>query len=87
MQSIAWTSLDQQEPELFFVQKFYRSKKYEKGFKIDELFKIFTSGVKTHDDSNLYQKRIRRIQMLIAMMTPKNIRPLRGRTSTIFMML
>ena len=52
--SIAWNKLEPCEPNYFLVKKnFDESEMYEKGFKMDELFIIFTSGIKTHDDGNL----------------------------------
>lgn len=42
------------EPYYFFVPKDFEAQAdYEKGFKIDELFLISTSGVKTHHDNEL----------------------------------
>lgn len=42
------------EPYYFFVPKDFNAQSdYDKGFKIDELFKINTSGVKTHHDNEL----------------------------------
>ncbi|MFT4061600.1 MAG: hypothetical protein QM642_04500 [Edaphocola sp.] len=52
--SIPWTELRPEEPNFFFVNKDFGGKEeYEKGFKVDELFPINTSGIKTHDDGNL----------------------------------
>ncbi|MCZ2339012.1 MAG: hypothetical protein LC127_12660 [Chitinophagales bacterium] len=54
VKSIDWAELKPDEPNFFFVNKnFTGQKEYEKGVKVDELFSINTSGVKTHDDSNL----------------------------------
>ncbi|MFN8436155.1 MAG: type ISP restriction/modification enzyme [Cytophagales bacterium] len=52
--SIAWNTLEPNAPNYFLVKKdFEESGDYEKGFKVDEVFLINTSGVKTHDDGNL----------------------------------
>jgi len=52
--SLEWNELENVEPNYFFVKKdFSEQKKYEEGFKIDELFKTNTSGIKTHNDSEL----------------------------------
>ena len=42
------------EPYYFFVPKnFSVQEEYDKGIKIDELFSLYTSGVKTHNDKDL----------------------------------
>ncbi len=52
--TIAWNELQPEAPNFFLVKKnFDQSGIYEKGFKVDELFKVKSSGVKTHDDENL----------------------------------
>ncbi len=52
VKSIAWASLDPQEPELFFVQKDYGAKSsYDEGFSVAELFLINSLGIQTHRDS------------------------------------
>ncbi len=52
--SIDWNELQPDAENAFFVNKnFEGGDIYEKGFKIDEVFNIKTSGVKTHDDANL----------------------------------
>lgn len=52
--SIEWTELKPEAPNFFFVNKNFDGQgEYEKGFKVDEIFTINTSGIKTHDDSNL----------------------------------
>ncbi len=59
LKSIAWNELNPEEPNFFFVKKdFDTSGAYEKGFKVDELFPINTSGIKTHDDNNLVSFKI-----------------------------
>lgn len=52
--SIKWKQLKVAEPNFFFVEKDFESiEMYDKGFKIDAIFPISTSGVKTHNDSEL----------------------------------
>ncbi len=49
-----WQILDCPAPNYFFVPKdFGAQDEYEKGLKIDELFKVNTSGIKTHHDDEL----------------------------------
>jgi hypothetical protein len=51
--SVQWTALQPDEPNFFFVNKNMQGKEeYEKGFKVNELFNVNTSGIKTHDDGN-----------------------------------
>lgn len=51
LDSIEWNELDLKEPNLFFVKKdFGVFSLYEKGFKVDELFTLLSSGIKTHRD-------------------------------------
>lgn len=52
--SVQWTELKPDAPNFFFASKNNAGQEvYEKGIKVDELFSINTSGVKTHDDGNL----------------------------------
>ncbi|MDP3740754.1 MAG: type ISP restriction/modification enzyme, partial [bacterium] len=52
LKDIKWSKLNYSDPYYFFVPKdFGASEDYEKGFKIDELFRISNSGVKTDRDS------------------------------------
>lgn len=54
LHSIAWNTLNPQAPNFFFANKnFDGANEYENGFKVDELFMVKSSGVKTHDDDNL----------------------------------
>jgi predicted helicase len=54
LQTIKWQKLTFSDANYFFVPKDFNQKnEYEKGFKIDELFPVNTTGVKTHDDANL----------------------------------
>ena len=52
--SLEWDELENIEPNYFFVKKdFSKKKDYEKGIRVDELFYVYTSGIKTHNDGNL----------------------------------
>jgi len=52
LQKVEWEKLNYSEPYYFFVPKdFGLEEEYIKGFKIDELFPISNSGVKTDRDS------------------------------------
>ena len=52
--TIKWKKINYSEPYYFFIPKdFSGEKKYKEGFKIDDLFNINTSGVKTHHDDTL----------------------------------
>ncbi len=54
LKNINWKELEYSTPYYFFVPKnFDEAESYEKGFKVEELFGIYTSGVKTHDDAQL----------------------------------
>lgn len=56
IQRVKWNELEYSEPHFFFVPKnFSESKEYEKGFKIDELFKIHNAGTATGKDSTFVQ--------------------------------
>lgn len=49
--NINWNKLSPLEPYYFFTPKdFSQQEKYDKGFKMDELFVEFTNGIKTHKD-------------------------------------
>jgi predicted helicase len=49
--NIDWKSLNKQEPNYFFINKNFDSQEtYSSGFKVDELFTISSSGIKTHRD-------------------------------------
>ncbi|WP_405324794.1 type ISP restriction/modification enzyme [Fibrobacter sp.] len=51
---IPWNELTPQAPQYFFVPKdFSVQEEYEKGFKVDELMKVNTNGIKTHHDADL----------------------------------
>ncbi len=52
--SIKWNKLDCAAPYYFFVPKdFGADIEYKKGFSVDELIRVYSSGIKTHDDNNL----------------------------------
>jgi len=54
LQSVKWQQLKFEDENYFFVPKdFSLQNEYKNGFKIDELFLISTSGVKTHNDNEL----------------------------------
>jgi predicted helicase len=54
LEKIIWNSVDYTEPNYFFTKKDFSGQfEYEKGFKLDELIKDYSSGVKTHHDSEL----------------------------------
>ncbi len=54
LNTVEWQQLNPQAPQFFFVPKdFSMQQEYEQGFKIDELMKVNTSGVKTHHDEEL----------------------------------
>lgn len=51
LKSVSWSRLEVDVPNYFFVKKdFEGAKRYNDGFKIDELFVVNSSGVKTHRD-------------------------------------
>jgi predicted helicase len=54
LDSVQWREILIETDDCFFVPKDFALKdEYETGFKIDELFPVNSSGVKTHDDDNL----------------------------------
>jgi predicted helicase len=54
LQSINWKELKFDDDNYFFVHKdFGLKKEYEEGFSINDLFPINSSGITTHDDTNL----------------------------------
>src|SRR3989344_3201079 len=51
LDKIKWQKLDYSEPYYFFVPKdFSANEEYEKGFKVDELFGIYSSGIESAKD-------------------------------------
>lgn len=56
IENIKWQKLEYAEPYYFFVPKdFGASVEYEKGFKIDEILDIYSSGIETQKDSLVIQ--------------------------------
>lgn len=54
MNSLEWKKLEYKAPNYFFVPKnFSEEKEYEKGFKLDEIFHDYASGVETQKDNEL----------------------------------
>ncbi|GAB4161059.1 MAG: DNA methyltransferase [Winogradskyella sp.] len=54
LKTLNWKELKCESPNYYFVEKdFQGQEKYEKGFKVDELFGLYTSGIKTHKDKEL----------------------------------
>jgi len=54
LRTMSWRKLDTGDDNYFFVPKDFRHKEeYEQGFKVDELFPVNSSGIKTHDDAHL----------------------------------
>ena len=52
LQSVPWQLLAPQEPQLFFVPKdFSVQEDYDKGFKVDELMKVCSTGIETRRDN------------------------------------
>ena len=51
LKSLAWAKIDCRAPEYFFIAKDIKvQKEYSKGFSVNDLFSINTSGIKTHRD-------------------------------------
>ncbi|MDR0230702.1 MAG: N-6 DNA methylase, partial [Dysgonamonadaceae bacterium] len=54
LKTIPWQQIQYFNHNCFFVPKDFELKEeYEKGFKVSELFSVYSSGIKTHDDANL----------------------------------
>lgn len=52
--TVKWKKLEIIEPNYFFVPKDFKAiKEYTTGFKLDNIFKTNTSGIKTHNDGEL----------------------------------
>lgn len=57
VQSVNWQKLSPAAPGFYFVPKdFSEAEEYEKGFKIDELMEVYTSGIKTSHDAELISR-------------------------------
>ena len=66
LQNIEWKKLDYTEPYYFFVPKDFRlEKSYKKGFRIDELFLQFNSGIQTKRDGLVYNFTEKELQTII----------------------
>ena len=56
LENVAWQTLSPQEPDLFFVPKdFGVQDEYKKGFRIDELMKVNSTGIETRRDNIVIQ--------------------------------
>lgn len=54
LKTIDWQQVQFNDRNFFFVLKDFEQKdEYGKGFKVEDLFPIYSSGIKTHDDANL----------------------------------
>jgi predicted helicase len=52
--TVLWQKIEPATPQYFFVKKDCgNSTEYQKGFSVQSLFSICSSGVKTHDDANM----------------------------------
>lgn len=61
IQKVKWQKLNYSSPYYFFVPKdFGTNNKYEKGFKINELFRTYSSGIKFRKDNLLVKKHFDR---------------------------
>ena len=57
LKSFDWKQLEFTKPNFFFVPKnFDEIKNYEKGFKVDELFENYNSGIQTKNDALAIQQ-------------------------------
>ena len=57
LKTVPWKELSTEEPYYFFAPKdFSEQQEYEKGFKADELFPIYTTGVVTSNDAELVSR-------------------------------
>ena len=55
LQSVQWQQLKFEDDNYFFVPKDFGLKaEYEKGFKIDELFKMYSSGIETGNEALIH---------------------------------
>jgi predicted helicase len=66
LDSIPWTELDCPEPYCFFVPKdFSEASSYVNGFKLDEIFKIFSTGAESQKDEITIQIDKKDIQQIL----------------------
>ncbi len=62
---IEWTVLDVQKPYYFFVPKdFSKADEYEKGFKVDELFNVYSTGAESAKDDFLLRFSLAEVNSL-----------------------
>lgn len=55
IETVKWQKLDYREPYYFFVPKDFRAEEvYQRGFKLDELFREYNSGIQTKRDGVAY---------------------------------
>jgi predicted helicase len=66
MQAVKWNKLDYSKPYYFFVPKdFGANEEYEKGFKVDELFNKWASGIATGQDNLVVQFTIEEVKKVL----------------------
>ncbi len=68
--SVEWSTLNPQEPQLFFVPKdFSLQEEYESGFKVDEVLKLYKTGIETGRDelfiSNSKEQELSKIREVL----------------------
>ena len=77
-----WKQLQPQEPYYFFVPKdFSTQKKYELGFKLDELLPVCNSGIQTKRDDFVYQFSKETIENIIRVLKTKDTEDCRNELS------
>ena len=65
LDDIKWKKLEYTEPNYFFVYKNFASQKeWDKGFKIDEIFNLYNSGIQTKRDSLTIQDSINNLESI-----------------------
>jgi predicted helicase len=78
LQSIKWNNLQSEAPNFFFIKKdFKHAKDYEKGLKLDKLFVLNASGIKTERDNLTIQfdsKSLQEIEDNIISLDPEDFR-------------
>lgn len=64
---VSWKEIEASEPRYYFVPKDFSSQdEYEKGFKIDNLFNLFSSGIETAKDSTVVKFTKNDINVVLA---------------------
>ena len=68
--SVEWSTLNPQEPQLFFVPKdFSLQEEYKSGFKVDEVLKLYKTGIETGRDelfiSNSKEQELSKIREVL----------------------